>query len=367
VLIAGQAILLACSIVPVFLFLRTRLPFGPALTLAAAYAVFWGIQQTAVSDVHEMAFAPLLVASIIYAMDQHRWGIFWTSCVLLSMVKEDLIPLLAAVGLYLVLSGERWRGALLMTGALAAFFLVVGVIVPSFNDTGRYSYGGAYYDVLRRPWALPETLVTPIHKVRTMLLWFAPFVFLSLRSPLCLLLLPLALERFASESPTHWGTAFHYSAPVAPIVAMSAGDGLARIAKGMEGERARRLLAAVAAMCLIASSLLPGKQPLWRLFTPAHYVMSPFVRTGYRALGHVPPDASVVAQAALLPQLSQRHHVYVLEHEAPELDADFVIACAHLSPWPLSSNEELTQLLEGRRRRGYSVVFEEDGWTVLRR
>jgi uncharacterized membrane protein len=300
-------------------------------------------------------------------MDQRRWGTFWTFCVLLSLVKEDLLPLLAGVGLYLVLSGERWRGALLMTGALAAFFLIVGVIVPSFNDAGRYSYGGAYYDVLRRPWTLPATLVTPLYKVRTMLLWFAPFVFLSLRSPLSLLLLPLALERFASESSTHWGTAFHYSAPVAPIVAMSAGDGLARIVKDMDGERTRRLLAVVTGMCLIASSLLPGKQPLWRVFSGGHYIVSPIERTGYRALGHVPPDASVVAQAALLPHLSQRHHVYVLEDETPEPDADFLIACACLSPWPLPTSDDLTRLVDVRRRRGYSVVFEEDGWTVLRR
>jgi uncharacterized membrane protein len=246
-----------------------------------------------------------------------------------------------------------------------AFFVIVGVIVPAFSDTGRYNYGGAYGDVIRRPWLLPGTLVTPLYKVRTMLLWLAPFVFLSLRSPLSLLLLPLALERFTSDNPTHWGTAFHYSAPVAPIVAMSAGDGLARIAKRLDPPRARRLLAAGAAVSLVAASLVPGKQPLWRLFTPEHYLVSAFERAGYRALSHVPADASVVAQAALLPQLSQRRHIYLLSETAP--DADFLIACAGLSPWPLLTREELTKIVDVRRRRGYSVVFEADGWTVLRR
>ena len=60
-LIVAQAILLAASVVPVFLFARDRLPYGPALSLSAAYGLFWGLQQTAIFDVHEMAFAPLAV------------------------------------------------------------------------------------------------------------------------------------------------------------------------------------------------------------------------------------------------------------------------------------------------------------------
>ena len=41
-LIAAQAALLAASIIPVFLYLRDRLPLGAAYALAVAYALFWG-------------------------------------------------------------------------------------------------------------------------------------------------------------------------------------------------------------------------------------------------------------------------------------------------------------------------------------
>jgi uncharacterized membrane protein len=89
-LIVVQALLLASSIVPVFLFLRSRLPHGP-VALCSAYGFFWGLQQTATSDFHEMALAPLLVATAILAMDRRNWTLLWTVCVLLMLVKEDLI------------------------------------------------------------------------------------------------------------------------------------------------------------------------------------------------------------------------------------------------------------------------------------
>ena len=74
-------------------------------------------------------------------------------------------------------------------------------------------------------------------------------------------------------------------------------------------------------------------------------------------------DASVVAQAAVVPHLSQRRSIFVLDARAP--DADYVIAASMLSPWPAANFDELQTLLEERRTRGYTVVFEGNGWTVL--
>jgi uncharacterized membrane protein len=365
-LIVAQALLLALSIVPVFLFLRDRLPSGPSLTLSAAYACFWGLQSAAAFDVHEMAFAPLAIAVAILAADRRRWGWCWTAAVLIALVKEDLIPILTMLGLLLVVQGERGRGVLMAAASLVAFVVAVRVVIPAFAASGAFSVGSAYVDVIARPWTIPMTLVTPSIKLRTALLWLAPFAFLSLRSPWALLLVPLALERFLSSSPNHWGTAFHYSAPLAPILAMSAGDGLARLARSVKADAIRaRVVAGAAGACVLLSSLLPGHQPLWRLLSPATYQQTSGARTGYEALARIPAGASVVAQAAVAPHLSQRNLIYMLDANAP--DADFVVAAAALSPWPAARYADLSALLETRRRRGYTVNFERDGWLVLQR
>jgi uncharacterized membrane protein len=73
----------------------------------------------------------------------------------------------------------------------------------------------------------------------------------------------------------------------------------------------------------------------------------------------------VVAQSAIAPHVSQRQHIYLLEPGAA--DAEFVVACAGLSPWPASTAAELAALIADRKERGYTTVFEDAGWILLRR
>jgi uncharacterized membrane protein len=238
-LLVAQGLLLGASVVPVFLFLRRRLPWRIASAMSAAYGLFWGLQRAAIFDFHEMAFAPLAIAVAIDAMDRRSWSIFWIACAALALVKEDLIPVVMGLGLYLTVTGERARGAALTIGSIAAFFVVIKLVIPSFGDNTAYNYLVSYGDMMRRPWEIPIHLLTPTAKLRTIFLWLAPFAFLSLRSPLVLLIVPLALERFLSSNAAYWGTSFHYSAPMAPILAMSAGDGLARLTTSLSSSPPR--------------------------------------------------------------------------------------------------------------------------------
>jgi uncharacterized membrane protein len=265
----------------------------------------------------------------------------------------------------MVIQGERRRGLIAIAVGVAAMVAVVGVVIPAFNDLGGYEYTSSYLGVLGNPWRIPLSMVSPPIKIGTALLWFAPFAFLSLASPLALLAIPFAMIRFLSDSPNHWGTVFHYSAPLAPIVAMSASDGLARIAHHLKEGTANRVVGWAAAACVLLSAILPGRQPLWRIFAPSHYRASESSQLGRALLAMIPAGASVVAQAAVVPHLSSREHIYVLDDHAP--DADYVLACASLSPWPAAGFEELRQLLEDRKTGDYEVMVERQGWTILRR
>ena len=365
-LIVAQAILLAASIVPVFLFVRDRLPPPAALALAAACALFWGMQRTAFTDVHELAFAPLLVATGILALDRRQWAALWIVSGLLLLVKEDMIAVAASFGAYLfVLDGERRRGAWMLGAAAVAFVIVLRVAIPWFNDGGQWSTGHAFDAVWQRPWAAPLLLVNPPAKLYTLLMWLAPFLLLPVASPLTLLLVPVGAERLLSAQVAHWSVGAHYSAPLAPILAMAAADALARIGRRLAPDRRPRVVTAAALACVVASAVLPGHQPLWLLAQRREYRFRSTEQTAARALAVIPAEASVVAQAAVAPHLSQRDRIYVLQPGAP--DADYVIACRDLAPWPSDAPEDFARLLDARRTRGYVTVFDEDGWLVLRR
>jgi hypothetical protein len=77
-LIVCQALLLGASVIPVFFFLRRRLPA-----------------------------APLLIALAILALDGRAWPLLWGASIGIALVKEDLIPVVAGLGLLTVLAGER--------------------------------------------------------------------------------------------------------------------------------------------------------------------------------------------------------------------------------------------------------------------
>jgi uncharacterized membrane protein len=365
-LIVAQAILLSVSMIPVFAFARSRLPSGAALALTGAYGLFWGMQRTAISDFHEVAFAPLLIASAILAIDRRQWGWLWIVCIGLAAVKEDLIPLVAGIGGYLWLIGERRRGIVLLAGGLGVFVLVMKVVIPSFNAGTGSPSAAAFDDVWRKPWMAPVLLVTPLEKLRTVANWLLPFLLLPLLSPLGLLLAPLAAERLLSSASSHWMAMGHYSAPLAPILAMSAADGLGRFAALFhDAAIRRRIIVWSVSACALVSAFLPGHQPHWRAFSLRHYRDHPTQQTGNHALALIPRDASVLAQAALAPHLSQRQTLYILEPGAP--DADYVIASGSLAPWPMTSREEIASILAARAQQGYSVIFDRDDWVVLRR
>jgi uncharacterized membrane protein len=364
-LIVAQSVLLALSIVPVFAFAERRLPLGQSTVVAIVYALFWGIQRTAWFDFHELAFAPLLIGIALNAIDLRRWRLLWLTCTALCLVKEDMIPLVAGIGGWIFLFVDRRQGLLLVAGSLLMFVLVMVVVIPGFGH-GNWNYSSAFAGLRAQPWKAPIIAVTPPEKLRTVVLWLAPFMFLPLGSRWSLMALVVGLERLLSDSPTHWGSGAHYSAPLAPILAAGAADTLSRIQTGVQiaGHRTK-IVRMLLALMVAASATLPGHQPVLRLFAAKHYRERPDRAAAREALAQIPPDASVVAQAAIVPHLAHRDRIYVLEDAAP--DADFVIASARVSPWPASNREAVEAWVAQRRRAGFREIFAKDGWVVLKR
>lgn len=365
-LLVLQSLLLAASVIPVFWYAQSRIGRPAALWLSASYGMFWAMQKAAAFDFHEIAFAPLAIATGICALDARRWRLLWACIAALCVIKEDMIPLVGMFGIWLVAIGEAWQGAAAIVVAVAAFAAVIGVVMPALGGEDSYPYWTSHLQAVRSgPIGVLGRLVTPPGKLITLAMWLVPFALTPLRSPVLLLAVPFMLGRLLSTSPNHWGTSFHYSAPLAPIIAMAAADGLARLRSAV-GERWRSpLLRTAPALMLVLCAFLPGRLPLWRILAPSHYRAMTADRTGYEALALIPADRSVVAQHAVVPHVSQRTHVYGLDPGAP--DAEYVIATEHRTPWPLHSVAALRGLLAARKARGYQAIFERDGWTVLRR
>jgi uncharacterized membrane protein len=252
-LLVAQAALIAVSVFPVSQAARSRIGPGPARAIAIAYGFSWGLQQMINFDFHEIALAVPLLAFSLSAVVQGRIRAAVCWALPLVFVKEDQGFTVAALGLYLLLSGlrispdaDRGRiraGQFLLIWGMAWSFLAIVVIIPHFNASHSYYYwgdGGAF-----APGGHPSVLALfrqffhawP-EKLQTLVLLFLPTAFVALRSPMSLIAVPSLALRFESTNSAYWGTDWHYNATVMPILFVAAVDALARIRAAIEADTA---------------------------------------------------------------------------------------------------------------------------------
>ena len=363
-LIVAQAVLLGTSMVPMYAFVRTRLGSGGALWVTAAYGSFWGMQRTAWFDVHELAFAPLVIAALLIAVERRRAAWIVALALIACLIKEDVIVLVATIGVWVAARGQRWLGLAISLSAVLSFVLITQLVIPAFRGGTEYHFVSAFQGVLDAPWRAPAIVLTPPETLQTLRLWIAPFLLLPVCSPLIWIAVPLMLTRLLSDVPGHWNARGHYSAPIAPLLAAAAADGLARVQRRWPSVTGARLTAVLVVM-FVAAMVIPGHQPLLRAMNPKHYRAPAFLPTAREALARVPPNASVVAQSPIVPHLSHRDRIYMLDETFP--DADVVITAAMLAPWPLGGADDVARQIDAWRARGYRTVFDRDGWIVLMR
>ncbi|MFD5142893.1 DUF2079 domain-containing protein [Streptomyces sp. NPDC058401] len=380
VLLVAQAALVAGSVLPLAFWVRRTVGSAAAVAIGTCYGLAWGIASGVSSDFHEWAFAlPLLTLSLTALADGRlRAAAYWALPLLL--VKEDLGLTVAAIGLLIA-----WRGGPggRRTGLLTAAAGVLGsalalLVLSSFHPGGFDGYflshnpgsgaaggagtgsGGGAAELLHR---FTLGLITPQEKVTTLVLALAPTLFLALRSPLVLVALPSVMWRLASSYPDHWGTGYHYSLLLMPVVFVAFADAL-RL-RGTRGRSLYRYLAGSAAVTLL---LLPHF-PLWQLVQPATWKDEPHVVAAHRVMDRIPDGATVQASTYLLPHLADRTSVSLFGWGDSRPDPEWIVVDTTVAPqlrWPQSAIQE-SMALDRARSQGYRIAAQQDGLVLLSR
>jgi Predicted membrane protein (DUF2079) len=381
-LLIAQALLLAGSAIPI-----TRLAIdllGPHAggCIGVAYGLSWGLQQTVWFDFHEVCLAVPLLALSVTRLATGRWGAAVAWAAPLVAVKEDLPATVAAIGGYLLLR-RQWRlGVATVLGAVAAGLLIVLVVIPALNPHHAYGYTELAAPTGGNPLA---RLLTPQDKLWTVLALLAPTGFLALRSSLLLLVLPTLLWRFWGTIPYYWGTGFHYSAVLMPIVFVAFVDGLRRRtapgpATARSGPRLRsglvpparpdrlaRLIrlapAAAAGGALIATVFLP----LRILATPARLVPDAPATAARDLLRRIPDGATVAAANRLAPQLTARCQVYLFPNQPDRTTRPEWIAATDPPDGTYTPAERASTRLADLGRLGYRLVAHDGGVLLYHR
>jgi uncharacterized membrane protein len=413
-LLACQALLFALSVVPVTRAAGRSLGRGRGLAVGVAYGLSWGVQRAVDFDFHEIAFAMPLLALSLEAVLRKRWAAAMWWAVPLVLVKEDMGATVAMIGLVVLVrarrgrradegrdrqgeggesdgkmrraaTGRAWAPALIAFGVAASAW-EIRWFIPYFHGPG--------YDALNHIDG-DGTLtahIPAVTAVRTVLWILLPAGgLLALRSPLLLVTLPTLGWRFVSHYPENWGTGWHYSAVLMPVVFLALVDAAAALgaaaryrssgangggapgglrpgerARARAGTGARRLAGAAAAGMPAATAgaamALCVQLPVAGLTHRTAYEVDARTRAVEGMLARIPDGVTVEADVGPLGSLVRRTTVYWIgETQGP---APQYIALADGSRWLPDPVGAAERLHPGVR---YAVVAQGGGGVVLRR
>ncbi|MFF6969929.1 DUF2079 domain-containing protein [Streptomyces tsukubensis] len=405
-LLLAQAALLAVAVVPLAGWAAEVLGRRAAHAVALVYGLSWGIASAVAFDFHEVALAVPLVSAAVTALGRRRWraAVLWAAP--LVLVKEDLGLTLAAVGAYLVWKGPRRLGLFTAAAGIAASAVEIKLLLPAFNPAGGYAHGenlgeGAHGSLLTTIAFAPLDALRPDIKAMTLVLVFAPSALLALRSPLALLALPTLAWRMLSQNAFHWGTSFHYSAVLMPIVTaglidalrhwrtpgpVTPGPATAGPGSGARSPAARHIRASLVTALAVTAVMLPSF-PLAQLAQRATWRTGEHVAAARQVLARIPDGATVAATNRLVPQLTSRTEVVLFpsfpvharlyeyaRDRLPRPTAEWIVHDRHAPPawpyhaghWPYPPEQQTAELERAQRVYGYRKVAERDGITLLR-
>ncbi|GHH87335.1 DUF2079 domain-containing protein [Streptomyces capitiformicae] len=322
-LLVAQAALFALSAVPVTRVAARMLGRARGLAVGVAYGLSWGLQRAVDFDFHEICFAVPLIAFSLEALLTQRWRAALLWALPLVLVKEDLGLTTAALAVVVALRARKHGSARTVPYAIAvasfgavAALLTFTVIIPAFNATGGYDYWTKVGEA--GPLEGTDT------KIRTLLWLLVPTSgLLALRSPILIAALPTLGWRFLSSDDHYWGTDWHYSAVLMPIVTLALVDALPAArhsARPWLRSYAFHLPATVAAAALALTASLP----LSALTEADAYRVPDRVTAVERLLDTVPDGATVESNIGPITRLTSRCRVFWIGR-AKGLTPDYIV------------------------------------------
>lgn len=373
VLLVAQAALLAAASIPLFLWGRRVLGVAPALAFQAAYLGFWAVLGGNIFDFHELAVAAPIVSVALYALLTEQTRLLLAMTALGLLTREDLALTFAGIGVYVLVVQRRYRlGGALVTVSVAWFVTMFKWVIPALagRSYAHWSYSGlgsgpgsAIVQLIADPLDSVKIFFTPRDKQIALVNLFVPWLGLPLLSPLLIVMLPTLGARFFSDKPSHWAPqGFHYSLVLAPMLAFAAVDTAARVRRLVQGRQRALISGALAASVLLAGLYFSfGRlRPLDEL---RRYTSDAQIAAIRSCLETIPADASVAATSALVPHLSHRREIYVLDRR-PLPATDYYALDASTWIFPLT-NTDLARIAAERERAGYDVACRLGSAVVL--
>ncbi len=354
--------------------------------LAVFYLFNPALRGVIIDDFHMVALAaPALMFAVYYMFSRNNIGLF--IAVIFAMGTKEQVPLdVFMIGAMIALMQRRWRLGAVIAGlsvcwAVAALW-VIHAASPIGESPTAMRYNGVFGVIthLRLIFTTPSRLLYLAHMFDDSgwLGIFAPWTFLP---PL-----PDMLLNAVSANQTQYSGFFQYNADIIPFLTLAALEGTVgahtlmqkyipalqqKIAEMFHKTYSVKIISATLMIALIVA----GTAEILR--TPSNRILNPILmsnawptvtahaKLAYTFYQMIPADASVTAQANLVPHLSERHEIY--QYPYNEVAAQYVLLDITSEYYPEQSyadyGNSVKQLLQSGQ---YSLVRAQDGYILLK-
>lgn len=310
-LILLQCLLTAATIFPLWGLAVARFPKWLAFATTLVAATYPVLSAEAIGDFHELAFAPPLAATLVWAIDRKRRGIAIAAAALLATVKEDQFISLAFIGIVVALMERRDRrmrtcGIWIATIAVTAAILYFAILRPIIDVHFQY-FSLHYYEWWRFP-ATPAGFADALSPIRPQYLFsiLLPLAFLPLASRYAIFALPGLAEVLLSHEAITMVPGAHYTATWSPYLLCAFVDGASVLYRRSQVFAQGALIFALLASVWTSryySPIAPGFA-LYRRPAPED-------RLRESVLATIPRTAVVGSGAWVLPHLAMNPHATV--------------------------------------------------------
>jgi uncharacterized membrane protein len=410
-LLVFQTIVVALGAYPAFLLARRRLRH-PLLAVAAAllYLLYPAQQQATTNDFHAVTLTATFLLWMIYWMYTQRTAWMFVFALLAVACKEEISLVIVMLGLWSTILQHRWRsGLVLVVGGLLWFFLAVSVIMPHFSPTGRPLLIERFSELGSGPVQVLLTIVShpldflrhyvfePQHSAYLRIL-FIPALFLPVLAPWVMVTaLPALLLNLMSGRPQMYSGLYQYNAEIVPILLFATIEALRQVlwigrfcasylqAKcsilarlrvwpavsldNLWSRRGEKLVLCLLWGLSLVSALHYDRKFFGKLPFSTNFVWpttSSHTRLAEQFVMQITPTASVSAQSALVPHISQREAIYLFPYVSDKSEYIFLDTTSDI--YPYVTLQEYQQAVQAVLSSGqYGIVRQEDGLLLLKR
>jgi uncharacterized membrane protein len=386
-LLGIQATLIGATAIPLFLFGRRHIGEWAACLVAVLCLAYAPLQGSNLYDFHYLPFAPFFLLLCLWLLEgrRDRWAA--VAIVLTLATREDLSALLAVVGVYLVVTGERPRAGLVVATIGAIYFVTLKfMIMPRFLagesayihqyaellPEGDHGFSGVLKTVFGNPgYTMTSVLEGP--KLVYLLQIMTPLVFLPWRRPIGLLCtIPGAFfTLLATKYPALTSIAFQYTAYWTSFLFIAVVANLAWLKRREQSQPGippsfRAWLVAISAATLVTSyqfgavfhrellscGFLPFRSGIGSADRDRH-------RDLYELIARVPPRAKIAASEMLAAHVSSRPDAYTLK--VGVYDAEFLLY------WMTAGGVERDLVVGALETGTFGVVMRKGEFMLARR